>query len=284
MKKRLFKLIALFSALAILVCTCGCSLTEYSVEELRALYPKAVENSLKEDLFFWKETTNMGDENTFRKCNVYAEIDKRKYEPLREENGDYSNMDVDIQETKNSKTVLSIQCGDAPSATKGNESKDYLFQTSFEADGKTLISKTKTPMSSKAYVSSEVFQNTYSLNVMLKELKELTVDDMDFDFDKASMTHKGNVVKVEFRVKDSYLERYKAAYGEDSIFAGSIRVALEFAYERVASILVYANEKLDSRFSMDTERYKLEIVYFGPIVSMPKYDEVANGKSVWEEV
>lgn len=281
MKKRVAKIIALFSALAILACTCGCTLNAYTVDELRQLYPKAVENSLKADLFFWKETANpTGGDNTFRRCNVYAEIDK-KYEPIRNENGDYANMDVEIIEQVKGKDVLKIWCGDSPSAS-GGEKKNYFFKNTY-VNGK-VDTQTKTPLSAKEYVNSEEFQNKYSLDIMLAELEHLTVDDMEFGFDKSEMTHKGNVVQVTFSVKDSYLERYKEETGKDSIFAGSFYVSLEMVYERVSSLIIYVNETLDQGISLETERYKLEITYFGPIVAMPKYDETAEGKEVWKEV
>lgn len=279
MKKRIIKLTSLCAVLTLLACLCSCSLTDFSVEELRTLYPKAVAASLGEDLFYWKETVNNGKETALRKCNVFAEIDK-KYEPIRNDNGDYSNMDVDISETANNKTMQTIQCGDAPSAS-GAGAQNYLFRTSYQ-DG-TVSAQTKAPMSAKEFVNSAEFQTKYSLDVMLKELEFLTVEDMDFDNELADLVHKGNVVKATFKVKESYLERYRAEFGTDSLFAGSKKVNIEFAYDRIASILVYTEKSMDSKLSVDTEAYKLQIVYFGPKVSLPKYDEMKDGVPVWKD-
>lgn len=282
MKKRILKIISLFAVFSVLLCTCSCSLTAYSEEELRSFLPKAVANSYEADLFYWKETVNRNGINSFRKCNVFAELNEKTYEPLRNDNGDYSNLDVEIQEQSKSKNTLSILCGNS-SSSKGGEPKDYLFTTAYDSAGKET-EKTKTPLTAKEYVGSADFQEKYSLRAMLAELEHLTVDDMDFNYDKSDLQHKGKVITADFKIKDSYLERYKVEHGTDSIFAGSSSVSMEFAYDKVSSVLIYENENLDNRFSMEKEAYKLEIVYFGPIVSIPKYDEAVNGGEIWTEV
>lgn len=59
---------------------------------------------------------------------------------------------------------------------------------------------------------------------------------------------------------------------QSSVFEGSKYATMEFAYDRFASIVVYAGEKLGSGISADKEIYKLETVYYGPIVNIPSYD------------
>lgn len=119
---------------------------------------------------------------------------------------------------------------------------------------------------------SDSFQNKYSLNAILKEFEYLTVDDMIFDIDNDLMEHKGKTVKFSFAVTDEYLEKYRAEFGESSVFEGSKYATMEFAYDRFASIVIYATEKLGDGVSADKEIYKLEVVYYGPIVNIPSYD------------
>lgn len=127
-------------------------------------------------------------------------------------------------------------------------------------------------MTPQDYVNSDSFKNKYSLDAMLKEFEYLTVDDMIFDIDDSLMEHRGKIIKFSFAVKPEYIERYKAETGKDSLFAGSKYATMEFAYDRFASIVIYAEEKLGSGISADKEIYKLETVYYGPIVNIPSYD------------
>lgn len=280
-KRRMGKLIALLCVVAAILCTCSCSLNSLSVDRVREIFPKAVKNTLAEDLYYWKENIVEGKTSKFRKCNLYAELDSN-YHPILNENGDYANLIVDIQESINSKNVSSIQCG-VSSSVSGKEKRSYLFKTAVAADEKTTM-RTKAPMASKDYIKSEEFQSQYSLNTMIKELEFLTADDMDFDYNGANLEEKGHVIQLSFKVKDSYLERYKAENNIDSMFAGSTHIDLEMAYDRISSLIVYANENLDQGVNVETERYKLEIVYFGPIVTLPQYDKLGeDGQPVWKE-
>lgn len=121
-------------------------------------------------------------------------------------------------------------------------------------------------------VNSDGYKNKYSLDVMLKEFLYLTVDDMIFDIDNDLMEHKGKTVKFSFAVTDEYLKSYKEKFGESSAFEGSKYATMEFAYDRFASIVIYAEEKIGSVITTDKEVYKLETVYYGPIVNIPSYD------------
>lgn len=252
------------------VTLCSCSLTAMSMEEFKTLYPQAVQNSYAEDLFFWKESTVAKKEVSTRRCNVYAEIDK-KYNRILKENGDFANLVVDITENAKSKNVLRILCGDAPSV-KGDKLEPYLLKTTYNSKGEEEA-KTKTKMTSKEFIASDLFQQNYGIDHMLSELAHLDPEEMDIDVKGGGIIHKGNVVLITFKVNDDYLNRYKTTTGKDSMFVGSVRATIELSYERIASIVVYSNETLDKSFSIETEKYKLEIVYFGPIVKMPQYDE-----------
>lgn len=266
-KKHFIKLAGLVLALLLIVSAGGCSLNSYSVEELKAIYPKVFENSLSEELYYWKETVNASDHTSWRTCNVFAEIDK-KYEVIRDENGELANMKIDVLEEYNKKNVYKALCG----KSSGNDGdKNYLFENDFD-DAGNAVNYRKSEMTPQDYVNSDRFKNKYSLAAMLKEFEYLTVDDMIFDIDNDLMEHKGKTIKFSFAVTDEYLERYKAEFGEDSVFSGSKYATMEFAYDRFASIVIYAEEKLGGGISADKEIYKLETVYYGPIVNMPSYD------------
>lgn len=266
-KKHFIKLVGLVLALLLIVSAGGCSLNFYSVEELKAIYPKVFENSLSEELYYWKETVNASDHTSWRTCNVFAEIDK-KYEVIRDENGELANMKIDVLEEYNKKNVYKALCG----KSSGNDGdKNYLFENDFD-DAGNAVNYRKSEMTPQDYVNSDSFKNKYSLAAMLKEFEYLTVDDMIFDIDNDLMEHKGKTIKFSFAITDEYLERYKDEFGEDSVFSGSKYATMEFAYDRFASIVIYAEEKLGGGISADKEIYKLETVYYGPIVNMPSYD------------
>lgn len=266
-KKHFIKFVSLALALLMILTAGGCSLNSYSVEELKTFYPKAIENSLNEELYYWKETVNASDHTSWRTCNVFAEIDK-KYELIRDENGELANMKIDVLEEYNKKNVYKALCG--KSSGKDGD-KNYLFENDFD-DAGNAVNYRKTEMTPQEYVNSDNFKNKYSLDAMLKEFEYLTVDDMVFDIDNDLMEHKGKTVKFSFAVTDEYLEKYKAEFGKDSLFNGAKYATMEFAYDRFASIVIYAEEKLGSGISADKEIYKLETVYYGPIVNIPSYD------------
>lgn len=268
MNKKIFaKLICLLCIPILLISASGCSLNSFSVEELKTLYPKAFENSLNEELYYWKETVNAADHISWRTCNVYAEIDK-KYERIRDENGELANMKIDVLEEYNKKNVYKALCG---KSTGSNGEISYLFENDFDDSG-NAVNYRKTEISPQDYVKSEDFKNRFSLGAMLKELSCMQIDDMVFDIDEALMEHKGKTVKFSFAVTKDYLEKYKAQNGKSSLFEGAKYATMEFAYDRFASIVIYAEETLGNGISADKEVYKLETVYFGPIVNIPSYD------------
>lgn len=267
-KKSIIKMISIICSLLLISALGGCSLNSYSVDELRALYPKVYENSLSEELYYWKETVNTSDHTSWRTCNVYAEMDK-KYEPIRDESGAFANMKIDVYEEYNKKAFYKALCGKSKGSS--GEVKEYLFENDYDETG-SAVNYRKTETTPQAYIVSDDFKNKFSLDAMLSELEYLSVDDMIFDIDNDLMEHKGKVVKFSFAVTDEYLERYKSEFGVPSVFEGSKYATLEFAYDRFASIVVYAEEKLGGSISADKEIYKLETVYYGPIINIPAYD------------
>lgn len=277
MKKRIIKkLVCLACAAVLILSVSGCSLNSYSVEELKQLYPKAIGNSLNEELYYWKETVNATDHTSWRTCNVYAEMDK-KFEVIRDENGEYSNMKVDVFEEHNKKSVYKALCGKSNSSS-GNDIRSFLFENDFDDMGNASNYR-KTEMTPQNFVAGNDFKSKYSLDAILDEFEYLSVDDMIFDIDNSLMEHNGRVVKFSFAVKDDYAERYKAEFGKTSVFEGAKYATIEFSYDRFASIVVYAEEKLGKNVAVDKEIYKLEVVYYGPKIDIPSYDS-----GVWAEI
>lgn len=270
------KLICLFCLLLLLFAAGGCALSSYSVEELRALYPNAIDNSLNEELYYWKETVNQSDYSAWRTCNIYAEMDK-KFEVIRDENGEISNMKMDVYDEYNKKGVYKAICGKSESAS-GGETKSILFENDYD-DLNNPVHYRKTEMLPREFIESDTFKSKYSLDALLSELDYLSVDDMNFDVDSKIMEHKGKVVKFSFKVNEDYLQKYHQKFGKDSIFEGSKYAVIEFAYDRVASFVVYSEEKLGKNLTVDKEIYKLEIVYYGPRINIPSYDS-----GVWAEI
>jgi len=277
MKKYFIKFTAFALALFLFASAAGCSLTSYSVEELKVFYPEAIQNALREELYYWKETVNASDYTSWRTCNVFAEIDK-KYELIRDENGELANMKIDVQEEYNKKNVYKALCGKS-SGSEGD--KNYLFENDYDEDG-NAVNYRKTELTPQAYIAGDGFQNRFSLGVLLKEFEYLTVEDMIFDIDNKLLEKKGKTIKISFAVTDDYIARYEAEFGKASIFKGSKYATMEFAYNRFASVVIYAEEKLGGGISADKEIYKLETVYYGPIVNIPAYDSApwADAKQI----
>ncbi len=274
-KRNLIKLVCLVCLALLVVSASGCSLNSYSVEELQVLYPKAIENSLSEELYYWKETVNRTDYSSWRTCNVYAEMDK-KFEVMRDENGEFSNMKISVYDEYNSRGVYKALCGKSNSSS-GGEIKSYLFENDYD-DLKNPANYRKTEMLPQDFVLSDNFKTKYSIAAVLGELEYLSVDDMIFDVDNRIMEHRGKVVKFSFKVTDEYLQKYNQEFGETSVFAGAKYAVIEFAYDRFASIVVYSEEKLGKNLNVDKEIYKLEVVYYGPKIDIPSYDS-----GVWAE-
>ena len=270
MKKCTVKLTAAVLLLSVIAASfCGCSLTAYTVEELRALYPQAIENSLAEPLYYWKETVNAADASRYTTCNVYAELDDN-YEPARTDDGGFVNMEMEISRTENSQNTYHLVGGRSESSA-GGEAANWVFENGYNASGE-VANRKKTAVSVEEYVQSEAFKNTFSLAAVLQEFSYLTVDDMDFAVEDAGLTHKGHVVECSFAVKDSYLQRYEEQFGEPSVFAGSKYATLELSYDRFSSVVIYTEEQLGGGITSDEETYKLEVSYLGPRITVPSYD------------
>ena len=92
-----------------------------------------------------------------------------------------------------------------------------------------------------------------------------------------------NVTNLVFKPTDAYLARYEQKYGKKSLFEGAKKVSIEIAYDRIAHIIVYTDEKLDSNLSVEIEQYKFEVVYLGPKFDVPVYNKKVKDDNAKKE-
>lgn len=92
-----------------------------------------------------------------------------------------------------------------------------------------------------------------------------------------------NVTELSFKPTDAYLARYEQKYGKKSLFDGAKKVSIEIAYDRIAHIIVYTDEKLDSNISVEIEQYKFEVVYLGPKFDVSVYNKKIRDDSTKKE-
>lgn len=270
MKKTALRVISLLLAMTLLsVGLTGCT-QELAEIEIRKAYETAVQNSLAADVYYWKETKQEGKASSYSQVNVYAGQGS-DYEPLRDENGAYQEYKISVQDTSSQpKKAVYHTCGLSQGSEKGDEAKNYLFTQTVSED--KIVSCTKQAMTAQEYYQSEAFA-PYLLSSRIAELKELTVDDMDFGISGGLAEQKVNLTSLIFQVKEEYLTRYEQAHGEKSLFDGAKKVSLEIAYDRISHMIVYTEEKLDNNMSIEVERYKFEVVYLGPKFDVPIYNK-----------
>lgn len=280
MKKRAIRALSLLLAAALLIAgLAGCT-QKLDEIEIQKAYEAAVRNSLDADIYDWKETKLQGKNTEYCQVNVFAGQGS-DYEPLRDDNGAYSDYKISLQQTSSQpKKAVQIYCGLSQGKDKGDEAKAYLFTQSSEED--KIVSCTKQPMTAQEYYHSEAFA-PYLLSSRIAELRELTVDDMDFSIKDGQAEQKVNVTELSFKPTDAYLARYEQKYGKKSLFDGAKKVSIEIAYDRIAHIIVYTDEKLDSNMSVEIEQYKFEVVYLGPKFDVPVYNKKVKDDSTKKE-
>lgn len=280
MKKKILRSISAVLLGAFILGFAGCA--QPTPEEFDIQFKTAIENSFNAPFFYWKETYVNGKNSKYTSCNVLTALDN-KYEPILDENGDYAEVSINIMKTENEKSVYQLYCGKSASS-QGGEAKEMLFTKDINPETEKSVNKV-TPMTVEEYLNHKDFE-PYTLEAKLKEVSSLTTADMDLTADKCGIEKKGNVTKINFTLTDEYFERYEKENGEPSMFEGSKRVEIEMAFERISHIIVYSEEPIaGSNMTIETEPYKLFIVYLGPKFSIPSYDEKdADGNPVYEFV
>ena len=124
-------------------------------------------------------------------------------------------------------------------------------------------------MTVEEYLVSEEFEQ-YSIQSKLFELSLLELDDFNFDHKGSKLSNRGTIYTIKGQVTDKFLAEFEAQYGYESIFKGEL-VEIEIAYDRISKIAVYQKEMLDT-FENVFESYRFEMVYLGPNISVPSYD------------
>lgn len=265
--KKLFKYFACVLAVALTAVSfssCGVSVTP---EDAWTQFESAVEKSLKSEIYYHKTTrfTENGNFNT--KVNVHCNADNEGL--IMNPDGSYQNFAVYIEEYKDSVMTNAIVCGNSKSS-KGGEDKNICVKKNY-SDGK-FVDADITEMKAEDYVKSPEFEK-YSLTKQLQELEFLEYSDIDFEkTEKLSFKKNGTVLLMDFSLKDSYFERYEKSFGKESVLKGSY-VQVEISYGRIAKVIVYEKETLDSNFSSYEEIYRFEVVYLGKNIYVPAYDD-----------
>lgn len=96
MKKTAIRALSLLFAASLLTAgLTGCT-QELEGAELTKAYETAVQNALAEDVYYWKETKLKGKNTESCQVNVFAGQGSN-YEPLRDENGAYSEYKINLQ-------------------------------------------------------------------------------------------------------------------------------------------------------------------------------------------
>lgn len=284
MKKKITLTVVIVLTLALFVgIFSGCAVPINSLEEVKELYSTAIANSKKAEIYYWKETilnTGAANKTSFKRFNLWAEL--KNYEPALNEDGSYANLVANYYEEYDSKEILNMTVGKSKGASKKDEVKNYQFNTTHEG---TKTIRTKKPMSIDEYLLTDEYK-AVSLSTMIAELDHLTVDDMDFDAKGGAKGRKLNVVSLTFKIRPEYLTRYKEETGKDSLFAGSSKVFIEIAYDRITNITTYVEQGIENSNGMtvEVEKYKLQITYYGPKIDVPAYNATnKDGSTVWQD-
>lgn len=280
MKKTAIRIFSLLlGAVLLALGMTGCT-QELAEDEVSKAYETAVRNSLDADIYFWKEIKLKGKNTETCQVNVFAGQGSN-YEPLRDENGAYSDFKISLQQTSSQpKNAVQIYCGLSQGKEKKDKAQHYLFTQTSQED--RIVSCVRQPMTAQEYYESEAFA-PYLLASRIAELKELTVADMDFSVKGGQAEQKVNVTELIFQPTAAYLARYEQKYGKKSLFDGAKKVSIEIAYDRIAHIIVYTDEKLDNNLSVEIEQYKFEVVYLGPKFDVPVYNKKVKDDNAKKE-
>ncbi|MDR2266832.1 MAG: hypothetical protein LBE09_04530 [Christensenellaceae bacterium] len=295
MKKMIVVTVIIVLGASIAISLVGCSGTPISEDDAWQRLQEGITNSLKAELFYWKDFTNdSGSNPAFEKkyleriINVYGIVEESKtdvWTPVKNVNGEIDSFTIFVREnTQNSsnlyETIMIKRLHVGQSKPNNGDSKSYIFRetlTTDIADSSREYNRTKEELDVYSYYNSEEFAQ-YKLDVMLKEIIRLKKEDLIYDFKngskKGGAKSNGVVTTLTFKVSESYTNAYKEEFGEPSRFDGSDWVVLEITANRIAQILVV--ERQDSTNPLlrtETEPYKLNITYLGPKIRMPKYDK-----------
>lgn len=288
MNKLAIKLGSAAVSVCLLFSMAGCSKTIERDESFGKKYELAVTNSMKADMYYAVETVNEGKQTYQRKINVLPALEGENSTPVKDENGKYVDLKIQVAITDFNGDSTSIQCGHSEASRKETDKnrdgnyRFYLVHEKNAADNQFKEARCKA-FDPLEYYNSEEFSD-HRIEALIAELNEISYADMNFDVKDAKQKTVGKVTTLVFAPTEEYLKEYESKHGEKSLFDGADRVLIETAYDRISNITVYEQENAaeGSKMSVEVERYKLEIVYLGPKISIPAYDETVkvNDKEV----
>lgn len=265
MNKRIIYVTLLVVVIISILCLftgCKVVLDESSGYELMK---NAIEESIKYDVYYWKQFENIDGKIELVNVNVHCDSDNNGL--VLDNNGKYKNFATRIEKTIDKNKILEQYCGDSKSS-KGEKTMSYLINKNYEKG--LHVNSSKEIMSPFDYIDSYAFE-PYRISSKLEELSLLNHGDIDFNVKGGEIYKNGTVIVLKGKVKEEFLSRYKAEYGRDSMFLGE-QLEVEISYGRIAKIVVYQKEVLDSNFSNLYETYKFELVYLGKNIWVPSYD------------
>jgi hypothetical protein len=263
------------SAFALTACN-----TKHNPDEAWEILQTALKNSVDAPVYFWQEwwseegsaEQKIAPRNGYRDFEMIADRDKNN--DLVFENGAPKNLVLKYYSSAGG-TSREVYCG-------GSSGKNGLQQWLFtvDSDERNGVAKTKQPYSPYDYIKTDAFKE-FDLDVLLTELIALKREDVDFSIKKAEATTKGHVTSLSFAVTEAFKQRFAEEYPDrESIFKNSYRIFIEITFDRIAAIECYRtqNDVPGLEFlKVDMEYYKLWVVYNGPNIVMPGYDDSSYG-------
>ena len=277
MKRSVSRILPLLLA-GVLLCAAGCAAKLPQPADAYGLLQEALQKSIAQETYYWKETRAQGKDAFFTSANVLAQMEKG-YEVRRNAAGEPERLQVQVVEKKNDKMQRETWCGISRD-TAGAERELYMMRD-WQGDAQVQIKKIQA-MRAVDYWKNPEFDGVFALSAKLAELSQLTAQDMDFANGK--ITTRGAVTTMTFQIKADYFARV-----EKSMFANSKSVTVELLDGRVSELVVYVadEEAGGGLLALDKESSRLSIVYIGPRITLPWFDDarVWNDDPIkWSEV
>ena len=274
----------------IIVISIVCSLTLTSCatiispEKAFDILQKGVQEALDATYYFYDEVDNRNEKESInRKVNIIGKVDGEN-NAMQDENKEYIDYKASLYEKTSSKKapthVLDYKVGLPDKSEEG--AVPYLIKrdaTDKSKDQDRIEIKTRKEMTTKQFVESEFFAD-YSLYSKVKDLKMLTLDDIDLDatwkqsFSKegASFTEQMYLVSMKFVIKPEFFEEHCP----DSALKGDM-IHIEVVDGKLNNIIVYQYVSDGSITTFD-EVYRFSTVYRGPKVEIPKLSDLEDEK------
>lgn len=298
MKKKIAFVAVVAIVLSLLSCVfVGCA-KKTSSEDAFLNMKNCIVNSLKEDIYYYKKVVHRADELKsvdIMNVNIFSPLNSKE-EFEKNDDGTYKNMKASIYKSNYEHTTKLTNnseyfVGSSVSAESKKNSADYMLQhittqQNVVAGGKNKIESTetflRTPYTVNDLVKSKNFVDGYSLNAMLFDLNQVTFEDIVFDVKNgAEASKQTKVTKFSFAIGEEFFAKFKEKHGRESVLV-SDKIFVETAYGRISNIVTYKIAK-EGFLKIDDELFNLQIVYYGPIIKIPSYDEKSGKDYKWTE-